>query len=530
MRSQLFNNLAVTPLIAGLLLVLYGTTALAQYKYETNPSLPPIPEVDGPLKVNVIYPESGASKPNVKTNFIFGSVGSGKATLTIDGEEIPVAPNGAFLGFIPVPSESYTLIAEKGGERDTLVYTYSTPTPGTGTPRVHNLYERPKLGVVTKGTDTLASGSGIAYGAPTKWADRQWFFPIGARFPVYERDRDHLRIDLAGTEAWVEAEYVTISSAESEASEVGLDINLIDKEHWVDLVLKVDYAPFKVEAEEKSIELTFYNALSFELEDRIDRSTGNDYFVSNLPDALIEGYRWSGEEDDEIIGLTINLRHKLWGFKAFYDESGDLVLRVRRPNALDKKNILNGLAIMIDAGHPPRGATGPTGLTEADANLAIALEIEKQLKEKGVHVIMTRHNQQPLLTDTNVSMELEARVDYAVTRSADILVSVHNNGFPDGVNPWKKNGTETFYYHPFASDLAEALQEEIVEVTGVPSIGYKQRSLALIRPTWMPAVLTESLYMMHPQQEQALRDPGFLKRLAAAHIKGLERFVRGMEE
>jgi N-acetylmuramoyl-L-alanine amidase len=41
----------------------------------------------------------------------------------------------------------------------------------------------------------------------------------------------------------------------------------------------------------------------------------------------------------------------------------------------------------------------------------------------------------------------------------------------------------------------------------------------------MPAVLTESLYLMFPQQEAALRDPAFLDRLAGAHIRGIERFL-----
>lgn len=501
----------------------------AQQEYESNPLLPIIPSVDGSVKVTLIYPESGMARPNVKRNFIFGSVGTAKAVLTINGDTVPVAPNGAFLGFLPLPKDGvYTLIAEQGEERDTLLYTFSTPTPGVRSPRVRNLYEKPKLGIVTKGVDTLASGSDIAYGAPTKTADRQWFFPIGARFPVYERDGDHVRIDLAGETAWVEREYITTSSAEPETSEVNLDIDVADAEQWVDLTMQVGYAPFRIDPQEKSVTFTFYNALSFDLENEIDKTSETGYTVSNLPNYLVEGYHWSGDDEKAIVTLRIDLRRKLWGFKAFYDESGQLVLRLRRPNAISAENPLRGLIIMVDAGHPPRGASGPTGLSEADANLAIALELEKQLKAKGAQVLMTRRDENPLLTDTNATMELSARVAYAVRHNADILISIHNNGFSDGVNPWEKNGTETYYYHAFSSDLARALQEEIVEVTNVPSLGYKQRSLSLTRPTWMPAVLTESLYMMHPQQEQALRDPQFLEKLAAAHVRGIERFVRGM--
>jgi N-acetylmuramoyl-L-alanine amidase len=41
----------------------------------------------------------------------------------------------------------------------------------------------------------------------------------------------------------------------------------------------------------------------------------------------------------------------------------------------------------------------------------------------------------------------------------------------------------------------------------------------------MPSVLTESLYMMHPQQEQALRDRAFIDALAEAHVRALELFA-----
>ena len=51
-------------------------------------------------------------------------------------------------------------------------------------------------------------------------------------------------------------------------------------------------------------------------------------------------------------------------------------------------------------------------------------------------------------------------------------------------------------------------------------------NLALVRPTWMPSTLTESLFMPIPEQESALRDPAFLDQLAEAHARGIEAFLR----
>ena len=508
----------------------FGGLSYSYAQYGNNPTLPPIPSVSGPLGIRIVYPTVEMIKPNVKNNFIFGTIGTGAAALSINGKKVPVAPNGAFLGFLPVPRDGvYTLIAAKGEEQDTLVYTYAKPAErAAGTKQVRNVLETPELGVVTGGADTLATGSGIAYGAKTPTADREWFFPKGARFPVLEQRGRHLRIDLAGKTAWVEKRFVTVSSEVPKTAEAGLNLEFEEYDRWTDVKIPVDYAPFRINPQEKNIRLTFYNTLAFELEKKFDTQKGKEarFTVSNTPNSIVAGYNWRAQKDKEVLSLTIDLRKSLWGFKAFYDESGQLVLRVRRPKALNPQNPLSGMRIMVDAGHPPRGATGPTGLTEADANLSIALALEKKLKERGARVIMTRRDSLPLLTDTNITMELFARVDLAVKEHADILVSVHNNGFPDGVNPFKRNGTETYYYHAFSAELARTLHKEILKATGVPSLGHKQRSLSLIRPTWMPAVLTEALYMMHPQQEAALRNPDFIDRLAEAHIKGIERFVQ----
>src|SRR5512133_2468227 len=67
------------------------------------PALPPVPLVDGPLAIRVVYPPAGATVQARDSNFIFGTVGSGKATLTINGTPVPVVPNGSFIAFLPLP-------------------------------------------------------------------------------------------------------------------------------------------------------------------------------------------------------------------------------------------------------------------------------------------------------------------------------------------------------------------------------------------------------------------------------------------
>ena len=84
---------------------------------ELNPSLPPVPNVAGPLAIKVIYPTSGALIQSKDSNFVFGSVGNGDAALTVNGVPTPVWPNGAFMAWLPNPPADlarYDIVATTG--------------------------------------------------------------------------------------------------------------------------------------------------------------------------------------------------------------------------------------------------------------------------------------------------------------------------------------------------------------------------------------------------------------------------------
>src|SRR5262245_11405531 len=88
------------------------------------PPLPAVPLVDGPLVPTVVYPSANQTIPVRDSNFVFGSIGNGRASLTINGAPVTVAPNGTFLAFLPLPSPAarpYTLVARKGVDSASLV-------------------------------------------------------------------------------------------------------------------------------------------------------------------------------------------------------------------------------------------------------------------------------------------------------------------------------------------------------------------------------------------------------------------------
>ncbi|MBA2565037.1 MAG: N-acetylmuramoyl-L-alanine amidase, partial [Gemmatimonadetes bacterium] len=239
---------------------------------------------------------------------------------------------------------------------------------------------------------------------------------------------------------------------------------------------------------------------------------------------IVRELRWNQPANDRFV-LEVELTHgQPWGFRYGYD-GNDLYLDVRHPPRLRKGlfgSILRGVKIVVDPGHSPDpGAVGPTGLAEKDVNLAVGLELAHELRERGADVVLTRD----AATPPDSGPGLNDRTNLAASEEADLLVSVHHNALPDGVNPFESHGTSTFHYHPQSLPLARAIQRELLRELGLRDLGVAIGNLALARPTAMPAVLVESAFMMIPEQEEMLRTEQFRRREARAIRRGLERFL-----
>lgn len=483
--------------------------------------LPPIPAVDGPLEIRVVHPTPQTPRPNADSTLVYGSVGTGRASLTINGSRVGVEPNGAFLAFLPVPEDgTYRLEATARGRTERTEVSYRTPAPaapGAAPARAPETvdFPTPREARVVGGGDTLATGSDVAIGRPSPTGTYRWFLPRGARLTVTGQRGSLLRARLAdGTEAWFADTLLAVGGEDARTPEpVGNEVLRSAPQH-LDVRVPVRGAPFLVEQTGGDAVVTLYG---------VEPPTA-PVFAGGDP--LVRTLRWSRAAPG-VSRLSVALTEPLWGYKAFYEEDGTLVLRLRRPPEVIPTDPFNGIRVLVDPGHPPAGATGPTGLREADANLAIALRLAELLRQRGAEVVMTRTDDEPLVSRTSAAAELGARVELAVRSDAHLLVSVHNNAFAEGVNPFRSHGTETYHFHPHAEDLARALHREILAVTRIPDRRVRTANLALARPTWMPAVLTESVFMPVPEQEAALRHPGFLDALAEAHLRGIEGFLRG---
>ena len=243
--------------------------------------------------------------------------------------------------------------------------------------------------------------------------------------------------------------------------------------------------------------------------------SNTDWIRYDFSDDLIDIATWS-QPEPRLYELTLTLTTDLWGYDAFYN-GNQFVLELER--APQRIKSLWGKTIVVDPGHSAdAGAVGPTGYTEAEANLGIALVLRDLLKREGANVVMTR--------DDMSNVPLYERPVIAKLNEADLFLSIHNNALPDGVNPFENNGVSAYYYHPHSIDLAKAIQKRMVEATRLNDHGLFHGNLAVNRPTQYPAVLIECAFMMIPEQESNLKRRGFRTRVARAIVAGVEDFLK----
>ena len=82
-----------------------------------------------------------------------------------------------------------------------------------------------------------------------------------------------------------------------------------------------------------------------------------------------------------------------------------------------------------------------------------------------------------------------------------------------------------FYYHPHSRPLAEAVHRAYKKYVPLPDEGLRYGNLLVARETQMPSILTESAYLILPQQEDMLLKDSFQLRCAKAMLEGVEKFL-----
>ncbi len=346
----------------------------------------------------------------------------------------------------------------------------------------------------------------IGRAAPT--GTYTWFLPTGTRTHADMRVGDQARLRLSRDAiAWVQLADVHRAAATDDARRavMGSPTLTADSGRTRLRIPLTHPVPISVDESDRGVVITLFDAVS---NANWTRYGADQRFVQLLT--------WSQAAEDRVT-LSLTFDRPLWGWQVLVDGT-DLVFEFRQPPAIDAAHPLAGRHIVVDPGHPPGGACGPTGLCEPEANLSIAMVVRDLLVAAGAHVTMTRNGPG--------DVALWPRVALADSTDAELLVSIHNNALPDGVNPFTNGGTSTFFNHPQSLALARAVQSRLVANLGLRDLGVARGDLALTRPSWYPAILTEGVHMMFPEQEAALRTAEGQRRYATGVVEGVTAFLQ----
>lgn len=210
----------------------------------------------------------------------------------------------------------------------------------------------------------------------------------------------------------------------------------------------------------------------------------------------------------------------------------------------EKKGILSGFKVLLDAGHGCSGnyvepkykgasdsevtyensSTGATGVVtkkrEGDLTLEIALKLQKKLQNLGADVLMIR-------TKKTTPMSLVQRAEYGNKHKVDLAFRIH----ADGLDDQSVNGASTLY--PSAEhinnkiaekskNIASIIQKEYIKSTGLADRGTVERNdLVGFNFTTVPCILLELGFMTNPEEDKKMSDKKFQEKMVDGITNGM---------
>lgn len=231
---------------------------------------------------------------------------------------------------------------------------------------------------------------------------------------------------------------------------------------------------------------------------------------------------------------------------------------VKEPASKDKKFV-----IVIDPGHggSDTGALGPGGLMEKGIALSVAKKLASTLKEGlDAKIHLTRSD--------DSTLTLEDRNAIAVSKKADLFISVHANASTDK----KMSGIETYFLNN-ASDRAadklakrenraarkklsavehilstmlqnyDAAESELLasdvqkslmgrmgkKYTGVRNRRVRSALFYVLVGAKCPAILVETSFISNPREAARLRDHRYQADLAKSIAEGVQKYIRSAD-
>lgn len=223
--------------------------------------------------------------------------------------------------------------------------------------------------------------------------------------------------------------------------------------------------------------------------------------------------------------------------------------------------------IAVDPGHggSDPGAIGPTGVREKEVTLGIAQRLAKILNSLPQRrAVLTRES------DRYVS--LKERVDWARSMGADLLISIHADGYIDpkvdgasvfvlsqrgasseaarwaserenevallgGVDLEEHDPSTTAWLlelshaasRSASHELGVRVLEQLGQVTKIHKKQVESAAFRVLKAPDIPSVLVETGFISNPSTEQKLKSPQHQELLAQALSQAVEAYLKGQD-
>ena len=205
-------------------------------------------------------------------------------------------------------------------------------------------------------------------------------------------------------------------------------------------------------------------------------------------------------------------KYKLYSFFSFFF----LICLFTFVSAKTVKEPLYQKTIFLDAGHggPDSGALYKN-IYEKDINLSIVKKLEKQLKEKGATVFLTRDGDYDLSVPYTINRKRSdlARRGNMINRSdCDLYLSIHLNA--DTSTTY--HGAQVFYDSSVKENkkIAELIQADLKQQLYTTREAKEKNDMYLFHRLKKPGVLVEVGYISNPNDRYLLMQETYQEKVA----------------
>ena len=182
--------------------------------------------------------------------------------------------------------------------------------------------------------------------------------------------------------------------------------------------------------------------------------------------------------------------------------------------------------VVLDAGHGSEdpGKIGINNVLEKDVNLKISKKVQKRLIEQGIHVVMTREDDDGFYNESESNKkiaDMKKRVALINETKPDIAVSIHQNSYHEE----SIKGAQVFYYtHSKEGERAATVMREALDINNKRQ-AKENSTYYMLKRTEVPTIIVECGFLSNVEEAEKLKNEEYQDKVAEAICAGIIKWL-----